>query len=112
MKREFKTTLKVLNAMRKDQKSFDEARFLNGIRIFDREKVSKLCEELKALGYLDTLVIDSAKTIRSITLSYRGMTYKEENRAAFWKACLAWFTQNLVGLAALIVSIIALIRSL
>lgn len=56
--------------------------------------------------------IGNGKSIKSGSLSYRGMTYKEENLANFLKKCLDWFTQNLVGLAALIVSIIALIRSL
>lgn len=104
--------LSVLNRMRKSNKPFSETEFLNQVKGFDRYRMIKLCETLKKEGYLDRLTITKTNEITAIELSYSGITYLWSILCNILKGIWAWFTTNLVGLAALTVSVIALLRTL
>lgn len=109
MYREKRNVLKVLNKMR--DKPFSDTELRNATKIFDREKMTKLCCELKSEGFLDSF-LHNQNTIISIELSYKGIIYKQIIRTEILKSCFAWFSEHILELAALILSLIALLRTL
>ena len=100
--------LRQLNKMRRQP--FSELELRNKTKIFDRDKLVALCRDLEKKGYLSVLSVSQNNEIKNIKLSYRGMQYKEDHRRHILERSFDWFTQNLVGLAALIVSVIALLQ--
>lgn len=100
--------LRQLNKMRRQP--FSEIELRNKTKFFDRDKLVALCRDLEKKGYLSVLSVSQNNEIKNIKLSYRGMQYKEDRRRYLLSNSFAWFTQNLVGLAAFIVSVIALLQ--
>lgn len=109
---EQRKVLKALNQIRKERASFSEVDLCNRAKVFERDKLAALCLSLQEQGYLHSVKFGCGKAIQNLELSYLGMNYRREFVADVWKAVLRWFASNLVGLAALTVSIIALLRSL
>lgn len=104
--------LSALNKMRLSRKPFSETELYNRAKIYEPDKMVKLCQSLEEDGYLDKLKITNTNEITSIELSYLGMTYRHEFVIAILKGVWIWFTNNLVGLAALIASVVSLLRTL
>ena len=103
--------LKVLNQMQKQRQSFTETELRNLTRIFDTNRLVKLCRNLKEEGYLESFS-ESHNTITSIELSYKGIIYKQIIRTKILDHCFAWFSEHILELATLILSVIALLRTL
>ena len=105
--------LRSLNAMRRERCRFTETELYNRVRLYDRWKMVKFCEGLQEMGYI-TLSLDPvvSDTIRSISLTAKGASY---SRAILWDCVfglLRWFFNNLVAIAALVVSLVALLHTL
>ncbi len=109
MYREQRKILKALNQMQKQP--FTETELHNLTKIFDRSKLVKLCRDLKEKGYLESFS-ESHNTITSIELSYKGIIYKQIIRTKILNNCFTWFSEHILELAALILSVIALLRTL
>lgn len=77
----------------------------------DNDRLAKLCQTLKDDGYLDTFVLNIYGEISVLELSYRGITYAREVRNQIIKTTFNWFSDHMIEILALIISIIALIRS-
>lgn len=74
-------------------------------------RLVKICESLQAEGFIQFFRADGVSSLHDVQLSYIGLRYPSFllRRAAF--AVLRWFWQNLVPIAALIVSAAALLRA-
>lgn len=113
LNREQRIVLKALNDMRECGEPFSAVDLYNRTRLFDREKMVKLCNILKELGYFDLLDINMNNEICMIKLSYRGMTYKAEIYAGIRKYIAEkWidFVALLVSISALVISLVALLQ--
>ena len=111
LNREQRKVLKYLNQIDKQNISFSEIDLYNATKIFHRKKLLRLCRTLQANDYIEKIVTRSpADEIVSISLDYRGYIYRREFAWDIIKAIFKWLMDNLVGFAALIVSIIALLQ--
>lgn len=108
LNRESRAVLRVLNQFSRENRPFSEIELYNKIRIYDRAKMVKLCLNLQKTGYLDTLIIDDAKTIHRLELSYLGMTYRQAARRQVMK----YIADKWIDFFALVVSIAALVIAL
>lgn len=105
--------IKVLSALNKMKNTpFSEVELRNKTKIFDRYRLIMLCKDLNKSGYFDSYQVSTTNNIQKITLSYKGLCYKRDLSVRFITKCLSWFSSHIVELAALIVAIIALIRTL
>lgn len=111
MDRTQRKVLYVLNKMRTDE-DFNATKFYNQTKIFDIDKMYQLCKDLEDDHWIDFLATDLTKRITMIELSYKGITYRYHLWCSFLKKVWDWFTANLVGLAAFVISLIALLRGL
>lgn len=113
LNKEQRKVLGALNSMYKSRCSYSMEAFYNSIRIYERYRVYQLCETLNSLGYFSLYVKNpSTHEIQNIELSYSGLNYLHDFHMELVLRCLKWLTDNLVGLAALTVSVIALLRTL
>ena len=108
---EQRKVLRFLNEMRASRQPFSDTDLRNRTKIYDRDTLVKLCKELEREGYFEDLSLTLIMDIVNIELSYKGISYLKVQRKEFCIAVGRWFSENLVGLAALIVSIVALIRT-
>ena len=91
---------------------FSDGELRNRLRMYDIDKLIKLCQTLEDASFLDALTVDSSKVIRKIELSYRGMTYKQVIRREILQYIAdKWidFFALLSSVAALVISLIALL---
>lgn len=103
--------LKYLNQIDKANVSFSEVDFVNSTKIINRKKLLSLCRTLQSEEYIDKIVTRApADEIVNVTLEYRGYIYLREFYWDMAKAIFKWLMDNLVGFAALVVSIIALLQ--
>ena len=84
----------------------------NATKIYDFEDMEDICKELYNNKYLDKLRIDADKTIVDVHLSYKGRHYRKYIAKARLHAVGSWFASHIVELVALILSLIALIRTI
>lgn len=110
LNREQRKVLSVLNRMKNSP--FSEIDFRNKTKIFERARLVLLCKTLDQAGYFDSCEITTTNDIQKIKLSYKGLCYKHDLVFEFLSGCFLWFSDHIVELAALIVAIIALIRTL
>lgn len=103
--------LKTLNEMQESGEAFSETTFYNRLDRYKNDRIVKLCKKLEHDGYIEKLSLVSSRRIDYIELTYSGMVYRRLFIKDCAKAILVWLANNLVGIAALIVSIIALLRT-
>ena len=109
--------LHTLNKARKDGKEVSGKALVRKHGKHDQEKLVALCRELAKNGYFDDLgdfdknCINFNNEIGPLFLSYRGMTYAREVRNELFKNIFSWFSDHLIELLALIISIIALLNT-
>lgn len=106
-----------LNKARKEGKEVSGKALVRKYGKQDQEKLVALCRELAENGYFDDLgdfdknFININNEIGTLFLTYRGMTYAREVRNELFKNIFSWFSDHLIELLALIISIIALMNS-
>lgn len=103
--------LRELNRMYTAHEPFSEVTLRNNTKLFDRSRLLKLCSDLNQKGYFDVYQTDRFQNITNIDLSYRGLCYRREFILEILSRCFAWFSAHIVELAALILSVIALLRT-
>lgn len=104
--------LRVLNRMRKLNQAFSQIEFEKSAKIPNKEKLYALCESLDEQGYFKFFAYNLALEITQIALSYKGMTYIQVIVMNFMKKTFIWLSDHIIELAALILSVIALLRTL
>ena len=105
--REQRRVLKALNKFRRSRTMFSEIDFYNEVKIFDRDKMRKLCRELDDHGYFEILSINVRGDISMIELSYKGIIYKQLRR----REVLQYIGEKWIDFLALITSVAALVIS-
>lgn len=103
--------LKTLNEMQESGEAFSETTFYNQLKRYDNDRIIKLCEQLATDKYVEKIQLTITGRLEHIELKYPGMVYRRLFVKDCIKAVLVWLANNLVGIAALLVSIIALLRT-
>lgn len=111
LNREQRKALKYLNAMRKTPAYFDADTFYRKMKTSDIERIALLCEDLQKAGWLKNVDETVSRRLQNIDFEYKGLNYKAEFRKQILVAVSSWIFDNIVSLAALVVSIIALVNS-
>lgn len=111
LNREQRKALKYLNAMRRTPAYFDADTFYRKMKTSDIERMFLLCKDLQKTGWIKDVHENISQRLQNVELEYKGLNYKAEFRKQIFVAVSSWIFDNIVSLAALVVSIIALVNS-
>ena len=102
--------LRILNQMRKANQPFSDNAVRNHIRDFDRDEFLALCKDLNTKGYFERFKVAPHGDILEMELSYKGMCFRQNFAVRIVSGCFHWFSEHILELVALILSLIALLR--
>ena len=104
--------LRELNKVDKCNNPFNSIKLMNSAKVGTNCKMYALMQDLKDKGYIQTFTADNQKVITSAELSYMGFRFKQIILLKIIKTALTWFFDNLVGIAAFLIALKALLLEL
>ena len=110
LNKEQRKVLKALNDIHTENITFNQVNFMNRIKRFDRDKVARCCESLHP-EFISVVTITQRSEIKDLQLSYNGFHYTQKLREDLFHRIFTWFSDHIIELLALILSIFALLRT-